>query len=261
MQLFKTSEIKLKKFNMRPRNMVITPSLVFTNIQTEFDEQNQFSIIENYQHWIDNQLIPNWVETLLHLYNDTGAIFNFKLPQLEGWHTYNLNIHKTNSIADEEKYYLLLKNKFPITRWQDFQENLEYSQEKKILENSELLKTGWPLEIHIYQNSVGLYCINKKSKAVEDIKKILPEHINLEILTSSAIIGETLTDYINYNSNNFARFFFREEISQSLGNNEGLQQLCLGSLSAPETVVRNLISNLAKIQAKLPDSILKIVRF
>ena len=240
--------------------MVITPSLVFTNIQTNFDQQNSFSIIENYQNWLNNQLLPKWVETLLHLYNDTGAIFNFRLPQLVGWYSFNTNIHTTNPIAESEKYYLLLKNKFPVTRWQDLQVNLEYIQDKKIAETPDLLKTGWPLEIHIYQNSIHIYCINKKTKAVEDIKKILPEYINLEILTSSAIIGDTLSEYIQNNSNNFVRFFSREEISQIVPNNQGLQQLCLGSESAPETVVRNLISNMAKIEAKLPDSILKFVQ-
>jgi hypothetical protein len=260
MQLLKTSEIRLKQFNLQPRNMVITPSLVFTNIQTNFDEQNSFSIIENYQNWLNNQSIPKWLETLLHLYNDTGAIFNFHLPQLEGWHSFNSNIHFTNSIIEEEKYYLLLKNKFPVTRWKDLQDNLDYSDDKQFDENPNLLKTGWPLEINIYQSSIQIYCMNKKSKAAAEIKKILPEYINLEILPSSTIIGEILSEYIANNSNNSVSFFSREEIIQNIPDVQGLQQLCLGSQSAPDTVARNLISKISKIEARIPDSILKFVQ-
>jgi hypothetical protein len=260
MQLFKTTEISLKQYNMHPRNTVVTPSLVFTNIQTNFDEQNSFSIVENYLNWLNNQSIPKWVETLLHLYNDTGAIFNFNLPQLEGWHSFNSSIHSTNPIAEAEKYYLLLNNKFPVTRWQDLEGNLDYSQEKQFVENPNLLKTGWPLEIHIHSNSIQVYSINKKSKAVQDIKNILPEYINLEILISSRIIGEALSEYIENNSKNKIHFVSREEVGQIMPDVQGLQQLCLGSQSAPDTVIRNLLSKISKIEARIPDSILKFVQ-
>jgi hypothetical protein len=102
--------------------------------------------------------------------------------------------------------------------------------------------------------------IDLKNTDLNILKDLLPQHVTLNILERSELIGPTISAYQAINQDNPTKFILKEDYPKLNLEQTAMKVLCLGSLATPETICRNFISNLSKIQACIPGTISKIVR-
>lgn len=245
-------------------NNVITKSLAFTTEESHINKANVFTIIHNYSDWLKKQALPNWVKNLVIICSDGSNIIHFDLKELQGWYhfpdVYEASLH----IQEDCKYYLHYKNNFPVTKFKDvslskFEDDKTISFAKKVEHHGSLLKTGWPLEIHISHNKLEVYSLKSKNKDVQNIAKFLPISIQFNLLNSSKIIGQDLVSYLKQNQQSSSKFIFTEDQQSQNRKTNDVDNLCLGSKAFPETICRNFLSNLSNLQATLPEFVFKIV--
>lgn len=260
MHFFRTTELETTKTNLKSKeNFVLTDCLAFTNRMDERNKNYPFVVCSSFSNFLLNNELPLWANNILNLFCPGAVIVNFNLPNLKGWYHFPQSITKlSNQEIASNKLYLAYNNKFPITRFKDL-ENFNIEKYHSLNHSFEYLKTGWPLEIYITNNTVEIFSLKKNSHDLDIINHILPAGVSFKIVTISQLISGLITNYKLNNLSNPAQFIFKESFPKINIGQSPIGRLCLGSLTSPETIHRNFISNLANLEARLPDMAFKIL--
>lgn len=270
MQFLKTLDLKETKTKKSINNqVVITESLAFSKNLEDNESSNKtfpeikelIKIHSNLDKYLTESVLPSWAKNLVKLFSPGPNLFHFNVDSNLGWMHFPKSIFSSddNNFEEVDDYYLIHKNSFPVTRINDL-EFTETSNLSIYQSHEGLLRTGWPLEIYITKDEVKVYSLKSKNPDLKILESLLPKNISFTVLDYSSLIGPIISAYKYLNINNPTQFIVKEDYPKLNLEQTAMNRLCLGSLATPETICRNFISNLSKIQANIPASINKIVR-